>query len=202
MTSHPRSSSVTAVVLALLAVVLTGCGPAGSGVIVDETREVGSFDRIAVSRGIDVALTVDATAGETTVVVVYDDNLQDQIVTEVEGTELQVRSRGSFNVTGAGRQVEIVTPTLVGLSVSGGSDVTGSGVIEALSVTASGGSDVDLTDLVAAVVNAEASGGADLRVNVTEEITAVASGGAELVILGDPPSQNVESSGGADVVNE
>jgi hypothetical protein len=56
--------------------------------------------------------------------------------------------------------------------------------------------------LVAAVVNAEASGGADLRVNVTEEITAVASGGAELVILGDPPSQNVESSGGADVVNE
>jgi hypothetical protein len=41
-----------------------GCGSTGSGDIVAEAREIGSFDRIEVSSGIAVEITVDPAAPE------------------------------------------------------------------------------------------------------------------------------------------
>jgi len=184
----------------LSAVLVAACGPCGSETTVTETRDVGAFDSIEVSGGIDVRLTVDPGA-ETSVAVVFDDNLLDHIVTDVDGSKLEVHADGSFNIFGSGRFVEVVTPTLVEVSASGGSDLTGVGEVETLAINASGGADVDLTDLIVATANVEASGGANVTVEITEQIQGEVSGGADLTILGEPTSQNIETSGGADVHN-
>jgi hypothetical protein len=47
----------------------------------------------------------------------------------------------------------------------------------------------------------EASGGANVVVNVTDAITGSASGGANVVVEGDPPLLNIDVSGGADLSN-
>jgi hypothetical protein len=183
------------------AVLIAACGPIGSGDLVSEDREVGEFEGIQVSGGIDLVLTVDPAA-DVSVTVVYDDNLLERIETEVEGTTLVIRSRGSYSVSGPGRHVEVTTPALEELAASGGSDVEGSGTLDMLVIAASGGSDLDLSDLVAGSVSVNASGGSDVTVNVTEEVVGSASGGSNLTILGDPTSQRVDVSGGADVSNE
>jgi hypothetical protein len=180
---------------------IAACGPIGSGDLVSEEREVGEFEGIHVSGGIDLDLTVDPAAA-VSVTVVYDDNLLERIETEVEGTTLVIRSRGSYSVSGPGRLVEVTTPVLEELAASGGSDVDGSGTLDMLLIAASGGSDLDLSDLVAGSVSVNASGGSDVTVNVTEEVVGSASGGSDLTILGDPASQRIDVSGGADVNNE
>jgi hypothetical protein len=180
---------------------IAACGPMGSGNLVSEERVVGEFEGIHVSGGIDLALTVDPSA-DVSVTVVYDDNLLERIETEVEGTTLVIRSRGSYSVSGPGRLVEVTTPALEELAASGGSDVDGSGTLDMLVIAASGGSDLDLSDLVAGSVSVNASGGSDVTVNVTEEVVGSASGGSNLTILGDPASQRIDVSGGADVSNE
>jgi hypothetical protein len=180
---------------------IAACGPIGSGDLVSEEREVGEFEGIHVSGGIDLDLTVDPAAA-VSVTVVYDDNLLERIETEVEGTTLVIRSRGSYSVSGPGRLVEVTTPVLEELAASGGSDVDGSGTLDMLLIAASGGSDLDLSDLVAGSVSVNASGGSDVTVNVTEEVVGSASGGSDLIILGDPASQHIDVSGGADVNNE
>jgi hypothetical protein len=195
-----RSTRITGgcLVLALVAAACT----TGSGNVVTDTRDLGDFEGIDVSGGIEVRVTVDPAA-TTTVAVVFDDNLLDHIVTDVDGTTLQVSGRGSFNVPGSGRFVEITTPTLTALEASGGSEVTVAGAdVESLTLSASGGADADLADLTIAVVDLEASGGASVTVNVTGEITGQASGGADVTILGNPGRQVIDVSGGADVSNE
>ncbi len=167
------------VAVVMAAALLTVCGPRGSGNIVTETRDVGEFASLEVSGGIDLRLTVDPSA-TTSVAVIYEDNVLDRIVTEVDGDTLVVGSRGSFNVFGSGRMVKVTMPTLDSLTASGGTDVDGSGVAESLSVEVSGGTDADLAELVVGAMVLHASGGADVTVNVTDEISGDASGGADV----------------------
>ena len=180
---------------------IAACGPVGSGDIVSEERGVGVFESVQVSGGIDMTLIVDEMS-QASVTVVYDDNLLDRIVTEVEGSTLVIRSRGSHSVLGAGRHVEVTTNVLQELSASGGSDVMGSGLLDSLVVDASGGSDIDLSDLVVRAMVLDVTGGSDATVNVTGEVEGAASGGAEVTILGDPAAQRIDVSSGADVGNE
>lgn len=189
--------------LALLATTtsLLACGPVGSGEVVSEQREVGDFAGIQVSGGIDLVLTVDEGA-DPSVTVVYDENLLDRIETVVDGGTLVIRSRGSFSVLSPGRRVEVTTTTLQELSSSGGSDVEGSGAADSLVLGASGGSNLDLSDLTIGSVVVTMSGGSNVTVNVTDEIVGNASGGSDLTILGDPAGQRVDVSGGADVSND
>jgi len=177
---------------------LAACGPRGSGNIVTEVREVGEFANIEVSGGIDLRLTVDPAA-PFTVSAIYDDNLLDRVVTEVEGNTLVVRSSGTLSVFGSGRVVEVSMPNLEGLTASGGSDVDGNGAAESIIVEASGGADLDLGGLVVDVMELHASGGADVTVNVTGDVSGDASGGSDVTIRGDPAARDIDVSGGADV---
>ncbi len=92
-------------------------------------------------------------------------------------------------------------PTLLGLTASGGADAIGEGALDVLDVNASGGANVDLALLPVGDMTLEASGGANVVVNVTDAITGTASGGADVVVQGDPPLQNIDVSGGADLSN-
>jgi hypothetical protein len=183
-------------------VTLTACGLSrvvGSGNLVTEAREVGSFTRIDVRGGANVELRVDPNLSQS-VSVTYDDNVIDNIVTRVNGDTLIVDTEGSFSTSGGGRRfVTVTTDRIEVIEASGGADVNGSGATESYRLQASGGSDVDLVDLQASTVEIEASGGSDVSIFASESITGEASGAADVQIFGNPTSVNIEESGVADV---
>ncbi len=182
-------------------VLVSACGLTGSGDIVTEERTPGEFDRIEVSGGIDLRLTV-GTRALNGVFVTYDDNLIARIQTEVDGDTLRIYNEGSYNTLGGGeRFVEVTVGGLLGLEASGGSSVIGQGETTTLEVAASGGADLDLATLIVEEMGLQASGGASVNVNVTDAITGEASGGADVIVDGDPPQQSIETSGGAEVSN-
>ena len=187
------------VAAAVLSMTLAACGPSGSGNIVSDDRDVGAFDSIEVSGGIALRLIVDPSA-VASVTVNYDDNIIDLIMTEVDGTTLQIESKGSYNIIGGeDRYVEVIVPMLLGLTASGGADAIGEGALDGLDVNASGGANVDFALLPVGDMTLDASGGANVVVNVNDAITGSASGGADVVVQGDPPLQNIDVSGGADL---
>ena len=170
----------------------------GSGNLNTETRDVGSFTRIAVSGGANVELTVDPNLSQS-VSVTYDDNVIDFIVTRVNGNTLVIDTEGSFRTSGGGRFVTVVTDRIEVIKASGGADVIGNGVIESYRLRASGGSDVDLLKLQASSVEIDASGGTDVWVFASESITGEASGAAEVEVYGSPANVNISKSGVAEV---
>lgn len=178
---------------------LSACGPTGSGELVTEEREVGEFDSIEVSGGIELRLTVDPNSSPS-VSVTYDDNIIDRIRTEVGSSTLRIDSEGSFNIIGGdGRFVEVTVADLRRLVASGGTEVIGEGESDLLDPEARGGADVDLGEITVGDMTLQASGGASVIVTVTAAVTGNASGGADVVIQGDPPFQSIDTSGGADV---
>lgn len=179
-------------------VALTACGTVGSGDVVTEDRAVGSFDSLDISEGIEVELTVDPGAAPS-VVLHFDDNLLDQVVTELRGDTLVIEFEGMLSIVGGDRWVEVVADSLESIEVSGGSDLRGSGTVEGYALRVSGGSDVDLGDLEARSVEIDVSGGSDVQVYASDSIEGEASGGSDVMVLGDPARSRVDTSGGSDV---
>jgi hypothetical protein len=184
--------------LAALVLTAVGCGSTGSGDIISETREVGSFDRIDVSSGIAVEITVDpaASAGVTSV---YDDNLQDRIITEVNGDTLVIEVRGNVISPGSGRVVEVAMPVLTGLFADGGATIHGVGTADQLELRALGGAAVDLEDMVVQTMVIELEGGSTATVNPLLEVTGRVTGGATLTVTNSSASRDLDLSGGGKV---
>jgi hypothetical protein len=181
----------------LLTAVLAAC-TTGSGNLVTETREVSDFDRIEVSSGIAVELSIEA-GSPSQVTVHFDDNLQDKIRTEVVDGTLIIEADGSFTVTGSGRMVEVDVPSLAALAASGGSIVRGVGSVDKFAVQANGGSRVDLSDLVVQGMTVDVSAGANVDVTAESSIEGEVTGGASLTVGGDPATRNLDVSGGGSV---
>ena len=193
-----RQSKTLMGLLAALALTAVGCGSTASGSIVSETREVGSFDRIEVSSGIAVEVTVDpaAPAGVTSI---YDDNLQDKIITEVNGDTLVIEVRGNVIAPGSGRMVEVTMPVLVGLAADGGASVQGVGAADELELKAEGGATVDLEDMTVQTLDVGLDGGSNATVNALLAITGQVTGGATLMLTNSPASRDLDVSGGGQV---
>jgi Putative auto-transporter adhesin, head GIN domain len=188
--SHPMA-------LLLLILMVAAC-TTGSGDLVTETRDVGEFDRIDVSGGLEVDLSIEA-GSDAQVTVHFDDNLQDKIRTEVVDGTLIIEPDGSFTVTGSGRMVEVDVPSLTALAASGGSIVRGVGSVDEFAVQANGGSRVDLSDLVVQGMTVDVSAGANVDVTAESSIEGEVSGGASLTVSGDPATRNLDVSGGGSV---
>jgi hypothetical protein len=182
----------------VLALTAVGCGSTGSGDIVSETREVESFDRIEVSGGIAVEITVDpaAPAGVTSI---YDDNLQDKIITEVNGDTLVIEVRGDVIAPGSGRMVKVAMPVLIGLAADGGAYAQGVGAADDLELRAEGGAAVDFEDMTVQTMDVGLDGGSNATVNALLEITGQVTGGATLTLTNNPASRDLDVSGGGKV---
>ena len=179
--------------------ILVACGPAGSGNLITEERDVGSFESVNVSGGIDLHLTVDPSA-TTEVTVSFDDNLIDQVRTEVvNGVLIIAEETGSFFWFGGDALVSVSVADLESLTASGGSDVTGSGELTNLELKASGGCDVDLDGLPIESIVIDASGGSDVVVRPLVSVVGKVSGGADVTVRGSPNTIDVETTGGADL---
>ena len=192
-----QSGRLLGVVL-VLAVTAVGCASTGSGDIVSETREVGSFDRIEVSSGIAVEITVDA-ASPAGVTSIYDDNLQDKIITEVDGETLVIEVRGNVIAPGSGRMVKVAMPVLVGLLADGGASVYGVGASDQLELRAQGGASVEFEDLTVQTLDVGLDGGSKATVNPLLAVTGRVTGGATLTLTNSPTSRDLDVSGGGQV---
>jgi hypothetical protein len=193
-----RQGNTSMGLLAALVVTAVACGSTGSGNITSETREVGTFDRVEVSSGVAVEIIVDpaAPAGVTSI---YDDNLQDKILTEVNGDTLVIEVQGNVIAPGSGRMVKVAMAMLVGLVADGGAAVHGVGVADEVELRAEGGAAVDLEDMVVQTMDITMDGGSTATVNTSLEVTGQVTGGAILTLANSPATRDLDVSGGGKV---
>lgn len=198
---------------------IMGTGERGSGNMVTETRDVAGFDAIDVGSALRLDLVVDPEAAPS-VVVTFDDNIIDMVVTRVSGGTLVLDIDGSVNLTGsADRSISVTmnklvaldaseasdvdvtgaTNELVNLDVSGASDVEVEGTTNSYNLDASGASSVDLRDLIATDSEVDVSGASSVDLYATGTVRGSASGASNLEIYGDPTSVLVDSSGASSV---
>ncbi|GMU40483.1 MAG: hypothetical protein AMXMBFR23_13490 [Chloroflexota bacterium] len=140
---------------------LTGCsgivGEGGSGDLVTETREVGEFTAIDVSRAIRVEVTV--AAGEPSVEVIYDDNLIDGIEVSVDGGVLVLDADRNMRPSD-GAKIVVRVAALDEITASGASSVIVAGSLEgdAVRLKVSGASRIEAPDVRTTLLDIAASG--------------------------------------------
>ncbi len=188
-------------VLVVAGVALAACTAQAQ---VKQPRQLGSFQVVSSSGGIDVFLTQGAT---TAVVVEAAPEAQAHVVTEVVGGTLQIgweRNYSWRNLLSNKRKVNvyITCPRLTGLALSGGADAKGESDISAddFKIEASGGSDVKLT-LNAKSLSSEASGGSDIYLSgrVDRQKVSVSGGSDYNAFSLQSNTAEVDASGGSDV---
>lgn len=149
-----------------------------------EKRDVGSFDAISVSGGIDLYIS-QGNSQEVVVEAMSKDI--DKVVTEVKGRTLEIKMKRnkSFNWGGWNSKPIKVTVTaeqIKKLNASGGSDVVGNTLItgEKLMINSSGGSDMEL-DIDVELLQCNTSGGADLELSgKAKKFVGETSGGSDI----------------------
>lgn len=201
-------TTVTKIIVSIiLAMLMLSCdlginiGPGVSGngnVVSDERRLNDTFDKIEVSRGLDVYLT----QGETeSIKVEADENLQEIIVTEVKGNVLKIYADENIRRSKS-KKVYVTFRSVSSISSSSGSDVNSTNTINAddLELSTSSGSGMEL-DINAEKVSCDSSSGSDLKLSgKTNKLYAEASSGSDIK-AGDLTafSSEVKASSGADI---
>lgn len=170
-------------VFAFLSLVFSSCwfmGPSvkGNGNVTEETRQVGEFDQIQVSRGMNVYVTQGSPAK---VVVIADNNLHEIIETKVEGGILKVYV--NENVRWAKeKKVMVTVEKLSGVKTSSGSNAWSQNQImsENLELKASSGANLTM-DVNAKYLKADCSSGANIKLSgLAKEADFETSSGANL----------------------
>lgn len=184
----------------------------GSGDVVSRSRAVGDFTEVEVGGGIQLQLA----SGPRQVVVKAQPNIADITRTQVAGSRLTVDTTSGFT-SPDGLVVEVTTPRLTTLELSGGASASGSvghagrltirmsggaratvsGSATDLDLQASGGAIPALGDLRAADATVDLSGGVVATLDVSGALKGSASGGVVLNLVRKPASTSVETSGGA-----
>ena len=152
----------------------------GSGRMVTEQRDIGSFDRIESNIGADIMVSIGSAQS---VSLTYDDNLIGYVTTKVRGRKLVIESSRSFS-SSRDCQIKIVVPQLeevsvggsgkievVGLDadrfaveIDGSADVVASGEVGELVIEVNGSGNVDTRDLAAGEATVEINGSGNASV--------------------------------------
>jgi hypothetical protein len=189
-------------------------GIKGNGKVVKSERQVEKYESISASAGIEVFLIQDSIVK---VVVEADENLQDNIKTEVSDGELKIypkkrirsykakkvyvtftsiHSLAATSGSDIKSKSELKLPSL-DLSASSGANINISLIITDLNVEGSSGSDIDLTG-TAANLSVDGSSGTNIKASKLQSkiCTAGASSGAKLKIYVSDKIIAKASSGG------
>jgi len=169
-----------------------------------KTYDVGAFEEVSVSGGMDVVINVGPTRSVVASTKAED---FDDLRIEVDGKVLKIsRPAGNwFTSWFSGRpeyQVQVVTPALRSLAVSSGSEVTAKGSLEGdFTVSASSGSEVEVSQVRGGNVKASASSGSDLEIAGTcASLEARSSSGSDLDAGGlRCENVNVHASSGSEL---
>ncbi|HSV48745.1 MAG TPA: DUF2807 domain-containing protein [Candidatus Acidoferrales bacterium] len=211
--------AVVIIVVALVAAgVLSGTqspfGHIGSGQVTTQQYNFTDFTAISASHGFNVQITQGNTYS---IKVIIDDNLQQYVNVHKEGSTLMVELKpGGYQTTQL--KAEVTMPDLrnlqlsggsiadaqnfnvsgdLGVDLSGGSRFTMSGQATDLTLTGSGGSNINLEDLQTNDARVDLSGGSQCRINISGRLDATLSGGSQLHYKGNPTLGTVDSSGGS-----
>ena len=174
-----RIFSLTVIIVMLTYPLMSCVYSTNLGPTEDDERNVGDFDGIKVSTGIDVVLS---QGPREKVLVRASEDIIDDVVTEVDNGVLKVYldTRKWFNF---GRvEVFITFVDIDMLDVSSGSDVEASGLLKfnEVEIEASSGSDIEM-ELEARSVGLRASSGSDANLKGTaRNFTAKASSGSDI----------------------
>jgi hypothetical protein len=211
-----RSSLVRSLQAGGLLALLTGCvvvlggsscnlgGIQGSGVAASQERTVGEFHSVVLLGNADAVVTV---GPETSLRVQCDDNLLEHLRTEVVGGELRIWSERELRPRGP-LLVEVSTPALDGLQVTGSGDLRASGVagqqleaavvgsgdlrvsgeVTLLEAKVIGSGNLELYELRAREVSVKVTGSGDAQVNAVERLQAQITGSGDIRYRGSPKS--------------
>jgi hypothetical protein len=184
-----------------------------------ETRQVGSFQGIKSSQAIDVYLKkgnkeevkVEVTNGRMR------DGSYRKISVKVYVTYLKMEKIAASSASNVFSEGQIVTPFMsisassaASIEISLDADITQvdassaanvqlEGKSKRLEVEASSAGDIDAYELSSEIVDANASSGASVKVNVLKEIDGHASSGGSIKYRGTPSRTNTGSSSGGSV---
>jgi len=98
--------------------------------------------------------------------------------------------------------VEVNTPSLDALKVSGGATVSGSGAGDSFTLEGDAGSDIDLSRFEVGEVELAVSEGAQVRLSVSEQASGSVTDGATVELIGDPNDVSVTVSGGGQLKSD
>ena len=149
-----------------------------------------------------------------------DHNILPLIKSTVKNNILYLSAKGSFSTSNP-IEVDIFSPTLNSITITGSSDVflhsiqsenlkinlTGSGDIIAkgktnhLSITVSGSGDIDATELTARNATIDIRGSADVQITTKETLNVSISGSGDVTYFGNPQQINKRISGSGDLTS-
>jgi len=187
----------------------------GQGKVATEDRTTTAFRSISVGAGMKVIV---GTGGETSVTLSAQPNLLPLITTVVQDDQLVVGVTAPGVTSTEPIVLTVTVPELdtislsagasgiledmggpLAVDVSAGATMKAIGQIESLGITASGGANAALGDLVAGSAVVTLSGGSTVTVHVTGAVTGTADAGSTLVLTEKPASVDVKASGGATI---
>ena len=153
-------------------------GVTGSGAVVEETRNVASFDSIKVEGSLSVHLSLGKPGPLR---IKAEDNLIPLVIATVKGSELTLRTEGSYN-TEVGIEVYATTADIHAIKTSGSTDVSCQG------------------ELMADDLNLETSGSSEIQCAMKAgSLTVIASGASDLRLSGEVDLLNVQTNGASTV---
>ena len=189
----------------------------GSGNVVTQDRSFSGFSSVGVSSGFSFVITQSSSYSVRTIT---DANIQDYIQISQSGGTLSVGLKPGYSVTTSILRVEISMPSLRRLELSGGAHGNATGFVSTsnfavdasggskvqmegqandLTINASGGGQLDLSDFAVRNANVNLSGGSTADVHVSGRIDANLSGGSHLYYSDNPTLGSINVSGGATI---
>ena len=188
-------------ILAVLCMLVSSCwflGPSikGNRNVTEEIRQVGEFDQIKVSRGMNVYITQGSPAK---VVVIADNNLHEVIETTVEGQVLIITTKENIG-SAKEKKVMVTVDKLSGVAATSGANVWSQSSIisDDLKLHANSGANVTL-EVNAKILNADCSSGANIKLSgLAKEAELETSSGANLkgeALKADQCSMRASSGG-------
>lgn len=198
----------------IIGFILTGCGfwgVRGNGRMKDETRKVTEFSKIDAGGVFSIHVKVGPSPF---VKISAEENLLGYIRTTVKGNTLVIDTRKNISPR-KGIRIEITTPSLTDLEVSGVSDIdveningdefdvslSGAGSVnlrwdvERFRAELSGAGNIDARDLKAKEVRISVSGAASADVYATKYLDASVSGVGSIEYYGNPEKTKTNVSG-------
>jgi len=165
----------------------------GNGRVVSLDRSVSDFRGVVLNGvgNINVYYSEDCR-----VVVTTDSNIQNIIVTEVNGGFLHINEHchGSFNPTKL--KVDIYMPELNFIKLKGAGNIRiMGGSTDNLDLVLSGCGNIDAQNIVAENVVVSLSGAGDIKTWVTGSLTGSLSGVGSILYKGNPSTNNIHRTG-------
>ena len=170
-----------------------------------ENRNVKNFSEIKVSTGVDLYITM---GNSEEVKVVADDDIIDELITEVKGDVLHIYMKRNNNLFNWGsrnetKKVYVTVKELSAIDASSGSDVESENTLKGdhINIEASSGSDIEL-DLVYKNIRLDTSSGSDAKLSgKAKNFEAEASSGSDISARGlEAAICRVRVSSGSDAV--